>query len=147
MNLPPSQCSQFWETLSWSFLMSSLLVLPPAMLLGTESSSWIRVFMQSRLLAWNPYCLCFHSRFPFQSFIFLHIANEFFSQCTVKIYICFSWVQTKIVTATALLVYSSTRWSLHRIMSQVLLLDTCTQQTLITSSYRASYSLIPRLQG
>jgi len=47
-NLPPSQCSQFWETLSWSFLMSSLLVLPAAMLLGTESSSWIRVFMQSR---------------------------------------------------------------------------------------------------
>ena len=41
-------CSQFWETLSWSFLMSSLSVLPAAMLLGSHPHSWIKVFVLCR---------------------------------------------------------------------------------------------------
>ena len=43
-----SYCSQFWETLSWSFLMSSLSVLPAAMLLGSHPHSWIKVFVLCR---------------------------------------------------------------------------------------------------
>ena len=43
-----SHYSQFWETLSWSFLMSSLSVLPAAMLLRSHPHSWIRVFVLCR---------------------------------------------------------------------------------------------------
>ena len=54
-----SYCSQFWETLSWSFLMSSLSVLPAAMLLGSHPHSWIKVFVLCR---WTPFKLCFVCR-------------------------------------------------------------------------------------